>query len=269
MFVKDGMKFIVQTVFIYRLSEEFLGASGLFTSVLGILNIAELGIGSAISFALYKPLAENDKDQLKALMALYKKAYLSIGCFILVIGFILLPLLPYIVKDSIEGLNINILYLLYLTNTVCSYLFMSYKSSLLIADQKQYIVQLYYSKISIISGISQILILLIMPAKSAATYYAYTITGIFFVVLQNILISRRTDKVYPYILEKSNIPIKPEVKRKIIQNVKALSIANVSRKALDSIDTIIISASLVNGFAIIGKYSNYTLIVSFVKKSIY
>lgn len=95
-------------------------------------------------------------------MALYKKAYLSIGCFILVIGFILLPLLPYIVKDSIEGLNI-----------------------------------------------------------------------------------------------------------KIIQNVKALSIANVSRKALDSIDTIIISASLVNGFAIIGKYSNYTLIVSFVKKSIY
>ena len=104
MFVKDGMKFIVQTVFIYRLSEEFLGASGLFTSVLGILNIAELGIGSAISFALYKPLAENDKDQLKALMALYKKAYLSIGCFILVIGFILLPLLPYIVKDSIEGL---------------------------------------------------------------------------------------------------------------------------------------------------------------------
>lgn len=162
MFVKDGMKFIVQTVFIYRLSEEFLGASGLFTSVLGILNIAELGIGSAISFALYKPLAEHDKDQLKALMALYKKAYLAIGCFILVIGLILVPLLPYIVKDSIEGLNI-----------------------------------------------------------------------------------------------------------KIIQNVKALSIANVSRKALDSIDTIIISASLVNGFAIIGKYSNYTLIVSFVKKSIY
>ena len=264
MFVKDGMKFIVQTVFIYRLSEEFLGASGLFTSVLGILNIAELGIGSAISFALYKPLAENDKDQLKALMALYKKAYLAIGCFILVIGLILLPLLPYIVKDSIEGLNINILYLLYLINTVCSYLFMSYKSSLLIADQKQYIVQLYYSKVSIISGISQILILLIMPAKSAATYYAYTITGIFFVVLQNILISRRTDKLYPYILEKSNIPIKPEVKRKIIQNVKALSIANISRKALDSIDAIIISASLVNGFAIIGKYSNYTLIVSLV-----
>ena len=264
MLLKDGAIFIVQTVFVYRLSKEFLGASGLFSSILNVLNIAELGIGNAISYALYRPLAEGDTEQVKALMAMYRKAYLAIGLFILGIGLCLIPILPYIVKDRIEGLNLNVLYLLYLINSSVSYFFFSYKSTLLIADQKKYVVNLWSTAISLLTSLAQILILLMMPARSANTFYTYTVAGILGVIVTNLFLANKVDSRYPYIKEKKYVSVLPETRKSIFLNIGALSISRISRSALDSADSIIISATLAGGLALIGKYTNYTLIVAFV-----
>lgn len=262
--LKEILRFLVRTVFIYRLSEEFLGANGLFTSVLNVLNIAELGIGGAIAFALYKPLAEQDKEEIKSLMAMYRKAYQIIGLVIFGAGLCLIPILPLIVKQRIEGLNLYILYLLYLVNSVVSYFFFAYKANLLVADQKNYIVTLFSSIVSILTALVQIIVLLIMPAQSAISFYVYTFVSVLGSIVTNLFVSYQVDRIYPYIKEKDIAPVSDEIRKKIFRNIGALSVSRISRVALDSIDSIIISATLVSGLSIIGKYSNYTMIVSVV-----
>ena len=262
--LKELLRFVVRTVFIYRLSEAFLGANGLFTSVLNMLNIAELGIGGAIAYALYKPLAEQDKEQIKSLMTMYRKAYRIIGLFILAAGLCLIPVLPWIVKQRIAGLNFYVLYLLYLANSVVSYFFFAYKSNLLVADQKNYIVTLFSSAISIFTALAQILFLLVMPAQSAISFYLYTFLSVLSGIVTNLFVARQVDRLYPYIKEKNIAPVPGEVRKKIVQNIQALSISRISRVALDSADSIIISMAFASGLSIIGKYSNYTMIVAAV-----
>lgn len=96
------LKFFNRTILLWTLGEEYLGISGLFSSIFSILDLAELGIGTAITFSMYKPLAEKDKEKVKSLMQLYKKSYIMIGIVILGIGILLFPILPYIIKDKAE-----------------------------------------------------------------------------------------------------------------------------------------------------------------------
>lgn len=258
------LRFAVRTTFIYHLSEAFLGANGLFSSILNVLSIVELGIGSSISFALYKPLAEQDKEQVKALMALYRKAYRIIGLVIIGGGLCLLPFLPYIIKERVEGLNLYILYLLYLLQSSSSYFFFAYKGTLLTADQKHYKVTLISTLCSVFSAGVQIAILCIPFLSPAMSFYLYTIVGILEGIISNLFVARIVDALYPYIKEKDLVPIQSDVRKKLFQNIGALSISRISRVALDSIDSIIISATLSQGLSLNGKYSNYTLIVSFI-----
>ena len=125
------LKFFNRTILLWTLGEAYLGISGLFSSVFSILDLAELGIGTAITFSMYKPLAENDKEKVKSLMQLYKKSYIAIGIIIMALGIILFPFLPYIIKDKADLVNINTIYMLYLAQAVISYCFFSYKSALL------------------------------------------------------------------------------------------------------------------------------------------
>ena len=129
------LSFVTRTVFIIYLSIEYLGVNGLFTNILTILSLAELGFGAAIVYSMYKPIAQNEYKKTAALMNLYRRVYKIIGCIIGVLGLLLIPFLDYIIKDQSNIEHLTFIYLLFLTNSVISYFF-AYKRSIVTADQK-------------------------------------------------------------------------------------------------------------------------------------
>ena len=136
------LKFLVRMVFVKTLPIEYLGVNGLFSNILVMLSLAELGIGPAIVYSLYKPLAYGDKESVKSIMRLFKKVYIAVGGIILVLGLALFPFLDNFIKDGQTVPQVHYFYLVFLLNTVVSYLW-TYKRSLLIADQKQCVVTMY------------------------------------------------------------------------------------------------------------------------------
>ncbi|MDE4507639.1 hypothetical protein C1S51_11515, partial [Lactiplantibacillus plantarum] len=136
------LSFILRIVFVRTLSNEYLGVDSLFTSLVTVLSLAELGVGSAINFSLYQPLAKKNVNRIKSLMHLYKKAYTIIGLAVLIIGFCMVPFIQNIgnVKSSVP--NLKFLFSLFVVNSSISY-FYSYKKSLIVADQYRYITVIY------------------------------------------------------------------------------------------------------------------------------
>lgn len=251
-------KFIGRTVFIRYLGVDYLGVNGLFTNVLSILSFTELGIGNAIIFHMYKPLAEKDYEKTKSLMALYSKAYKIIGSVVAIAGLAIIPFIDLIIK---EKPNINddilIIYLLFLFNTVISYFYV-YKKSLIIADQKNYVVLIYQNIFYIIQIIAQIIILL-----TTKNYILYLVAQIVCTFLNNVLNSHKADKMYPYLKNgRSKSLTKLEIS-KIFTDVKALSIYRFGTGISNGIDNIIISSIL--GITAVGLVSNYVLIISAIK----
>lgn len=157
------LNFIVRTLFIKYLSEEYLGINGLFGNVLMLLSFAELGIGNAITYSLYKPIANEDKEKIKSIMNLFKVAYRIIATVVLIIGFALVPIIKWLIPiEQIPHVqeNIVVIYLIYLFNTVTSYFF-TFKQTLIIADQKQYVVSIFSEISSIISAIVRCIVLVL------------------------------------------------------------------------------------------------------------
>lgn len=130
------LPFLIRVIIINVLGKEYLGLNNLFTSILQVLNLAELGIGSAMVYSMYKPIAEGDGELICALLALYKKLYRIIGLIVFAIGFALIPFLSYLIKGGVNDIDYNVLYLIFLVDTVLSYLLFAYKNSLLIAHQR-------------------------------------------------------------------------------------------------------------------------------------
>ncbi|MCC5431733.1 sugar translocase, partial [Clostridium perfringens] len=137
-FITIGLNFTTRSIFILMLGNEFLGINGLFTNIISILALAEMGIGSAIIYSLYKPIAEKDYIKIKGLMSFYNSAYKVISLIILIVGVAIIPLIPKIAKSDINNFRLIIIYLLFLCNSVASYLY-AYKKSIIVADQKDYI----------------------------------------------------------------------------------------------------------------------------------
>lgn len=163
--------FVIRTVIIKKLGTEYLGLSSLFTSILQVLNLTELGFSSAIVFSLYKPIAEKDDNRICSIMNFYKRIYRIIGFIILVMGLIVLPFLPNFIKGSYPSdINLYILYLIYLFNTVITYYLFAYKSALLNAMQRNDIINNVNSITVIIQYILQIIIL-----YCTKNYYIYMI----------------------------------------------------------------------------------------------
>lgn len=159
-FLNTVLGFICRMVFVRCLAAEYLGVNGLFTNILTMLSLAELGVGSAIVYALYKPLAENDEEKIASLMRLYSKAYRMIGTVIAIVGLALMPFIKLIIQDQPNiSESIYLLYAINLFNTASSYFF-SYRSSLLIAAQRNYIVGGINYAITILQSILQMIFLL-------------------------------------------------------------------------------------------------------------
>ena len=155
-------QFISRTVFIYVLGAEYLGLNGLFSNILSLLSLAELGIGSAISFYLYKPIAENDKERIKTLLSFYKVCYRVIGLTIIVIGLMVCPILPRIVnfKQNVP-VNLYLVYVLYLLNIAMTYLVYAYKQALPLANQEQYKIEKLNMLFVIFNCLIDVVILLV------------------------------------------------------------------------------------------------------------
>lgn len=249
--------FVCRIVFVRTLSAEYLGVSGLFTNILSVLSLAELGINSAIIYALYKPIAEEDHKKITAIMNFYRKAYAVIGIIVGIIGIAIMPFLEYIVTDepNIKE-NIYLLYILYLFNTVVSYFF-SYRASLLTAMQRQYIVSGYSYVITIAQSIFQTIFLLMTHE-----YIWYLLIQIMGSITYNVWVSNKARRDYPYILDKNVVPLSVEEIRSLFVNIKALAINKVSGVLVNSTDNIAIS--FFNGISSVGYTSNYILLSSTV-----
>lgn len=248
------INFIARAIFIKILGSEYLGINGLFTNILSILSLAEMGIGTAIIYKLYKPLAEGDEYRTSALMNFYSKAYQRIGVLILILGILLLPILPYFIKDNQGISNISFIYILFLINTVVSYFF-AYKRSIIIADQRNYITTIYKYAFYILLNIVQILLLILTK-----NYIYFIVTQIIITISENIMISLKADKMYPFLKENKNISLNVEDSRKIIKDVKALICHKIGGVIVGGTDNIIISSIV--GIKWVGLYSNYNLIIS-------
>lgn len=247
--------FVSRTIFIRILGSEYLGLNSLFTNVLTILSFAELGIGNAIVFSMYKPLADEDTDKLKKLINFYKKTYTIIGFIILVVGILIIPFIPSIINDTPNiKENIYLIYLLFLTDTAISYFF-SYRTSIISADQKNYIVVMY----TYIFKICQIILQLIL-LYFTKEYMLYLILQVITTFLTNLYLSNKSKKMYPFLKELGNNQLEKKETKKIFDNVKALFIYKLGSVVLNGTDSIIISKYL--GLIVLGLYSNYYLLVS-------
>ena len=247
------LKFIVRMVFIKTLPIEYLGVNCLFTNVLAMLSLAELGIGPAIVYSLYKPLAYGDKETVKSIMRLFKKVYIAVGGIILVLGLLLFPFLDSFIKDGQGVPQVHYFYLVFLLNTVVSYLW-TYKRSLLIADQKQYVVNIYQAAVQVLVAVLQIIFLLIF-----ADYWCFIILMLLGTVLENFSIAHKADKEYPYLNEKAEV-LDLDIKQQIVKNTKAMICHKIGGMVVFSSSNLVLSKFA--GLAAVGLYSNYYMVIA-------
>lgn len=255
------LNFIVRTVFIKTLGNSYLGINGLFSSILSLLSFAELGFGTAIVYALYKPLAEYDERCVSALMNFYEKVYKAIGVFILFAGLLITPFLTNIIGDVSQLPDdlppIQYIYILYLINTASTYFF-NYKRSLVIASQNGYIDTLNQLIFNFGKNLVQIITLL-----SLHSFVIYLFVQIIFTLAGNIAISHKADTLFPYLKENRKEKIGREDVRAICKNVLAMACHKLGSVIVSGTDSILITRFV--GIASTGIYSNYMLITSTVR----
>lgn len=263
------ISFFSRAVFIKMLSTEYLGLNGLFSNILSILTLSELGIGNAISYALYKPLKDGDTRKLQALMRMYRKLYIFVGFFILFAGVALTPFLSLLIKEKPRDIrHISVYFLLYVFNIAGSYFF-SYKRTLLICCQKEYILSILVGVSKMATAAIQIVVLLVTKS-----YLLYLVVAIFLTLIENLLVSYKADQMFPDMYgrkpadkkkdeeDTSANELSTEEKQTIRTNVKAIFFHNIGGTLTYSTDNLIISKFL--GLVKIGLYSNYTVITSAV-----
>ena len=254
------IRFISRTTFIHFLGKEYLGINGLFASVLGVLSFAELGIGTAMNFSLYKPVAEKSIEKIKSYMHYYKWAYRAVAAVVCILGLALLPFLDVLVKDPGNVGDIRIYYLVFLFDTVVSY-FVSYKFSVAYAEQKGYLFTNINTIVSLATVLAQIVVLLVWQ-----NYLLFLIISSVVNLLKNIFVSRYLDRLYPYLRERNVKPLPNEDKKVLIQKVKALVIHKIGEVSVHQTDNIIISAFI--NVSAVGLISNYNLLITTVSSCI-
>lgn len=248
------LQFVLRTILIYYMGAEYLGLNGLFTNIFNVLNLAELGIGSAIVFNMYKPIADNDIEKIKALQNLYKKFYCIISIIVGVLGLAITPFIKYLMNGGVTvDINIYVLYLMYLAYTLVGY-WSAHKRSLLFAYQRNDIENKI--KTICIVGMSIVQILIIAVFRN---YYLYFSISIIFNFIEALLIQIMANKLYPEINGKSE-PLDNETKRGITKNITALSLNQIGWVIVLSTDNLLISSFL--GVNTLGVYTNYSLITT-------
>lgn len=246
------LSFASRTVFIKMLGAEYLGVNGLFSNILSLLSLAELGIGNVLSFSLYEPVACEDSKKISALLLFYKRAYRGIAASVFVFGVAIIPFLRYIVNSDFSNSDIILYYLFFLLNSVFSY-FSVYKSALIKAKQEQYITDNITTICKYVVALLQIAVLLVW--KSFVLYLSVMILG---TLLQNVIISVYADRKYRIKAEESSVST--EEKNGIINNIKSTFLYKIGQVIINYTDNILISILISTVF--VGYYSNYSMIIS-------
>lgn len=251
--------FILRTVFIQKLDETLLGVNGLYTGVLSMLSMAELGIGTALNFSLYAPVAQKNYDKIKSYMQFYKKAYRIIGLIVAVLGIALIPFLKFFIKDPGNyGIReLTLYYLIFLFNTVSTY-FVSYKYSLVNAEQKNYIQTNILTITKLATTILQLIVLVV-----TSNFLLYLLTAAAVELLQKIWANNYLNKRYPYLLDKDVVPLRKEETKDIWDKTKALLCLKIGDIARLQTDSIIISSFI--QVAIVGIVDNYNMVINSVQ----
>lgn len=245
--------FVVRSVFIHYLSADYLGVNGLYSNILSMLSLADLGFGTAMNYCLYKPLAKKDDAKIIQLLHLYKKVYAVIGSVIFCIGMSLVPFLGILIKDPPNINGLTFYYVLYLLNSCMSYWFFAYRNSLISADQKAYIVSSYDTVFTLIKSALQIVLLTVFH-----NFTVYLLTQIGCTIAQNVALAIKAKQLYPVLRQKCTKKLPTDERKVIFANVRALSLNRIAHVALNGTDNIIISAFV--GIRWVGLLSNYSLI---------
>jgi len=246
--------FVTRSIFIHCLGEEFLGLNGLFSSILSVLNMAELGFSSAIIVHMYRAIAADDHVLIKALLNYYKKIYRAVGRFILCAGCLLIPVLPKLIKGSYpDSISLTTVYLVYLFNTGISYFLFAYYSSLISAFQRKDILTGVEMATKILMYLVQIGLLLIVR-----NYYAYLVIMPVFTILNNLWVYCIVRKKFPEFMPQGTIT--PEIQEDIGIKVKGAVIGRVAGMFRNTFDSIFISAFL--GLTATAIYGNYYYIMN-------
>lgn len=257
------LKFVVRTVFIKTLGSQYLGINGLFSDILTLLSITELGLDTAINTRLYKPLAEGNKNKVRLLVKFFKNVYFVIGVVIIVLGCCLIPFLPRLIKDYnsllVIGINLVLIYCLYLFQNASSYLFFAYKSCVIKADQKSYILELAQMAVCIISNICQIVVLIV-----SKSFILYTILLILFTILTNLVNAIIAQKMYPDVFASTNESLSNQEMKEIFKDCGALFIYKVNGVVTRATDNLVLSTFI--GITIVGIYSNYLLLYNTINR---
>lgn len=249
------LNFINQRIFISVLGVNYLGINGLLGSVVSLLSIVEIGLGSAIIYHLYKPVRDNDTNKISALMAFYRRGYHIVALIILLLGLSVLPFLPIIIGKNTVPSNIFIVYTLFITDAVFSYMF-SYKRSLLYADQKNYIINIVRASCSLALNVLQIALLFVTE-----NYYIYLLVKVIMTSIENVVLNIIVKRKYRFVSSKEKPGVLDNItKTDIFKKIKGLLWHRLGTFFILGTDNIIISLFL--GIAVVGLYSNYLLIIT-------
>lgn len=257
-FLLTIFQFISRKIFIVYYSDELMGLAGLLNSVISMLSLFELGIGTAIYYSLYKPLAKNDYEMTAAIMRMYKKVYFCIGCTVFVVGILLTNFLDLFISTELERNIVIKAYYILLADTVASYL-LSHRRNIFNADQKEYVCNNVDTIIGIGGILSQIIVTVLLN-----NYYLYLAAKIIWTIGGNIFIYFKSNKKYPYINNSVNIKLPKEYLDEFKGNVKALCVGNISSYLVFGTDNLLLSKFA--GLSSVFLYSNYNIIISTVNK---
>lgn len=251
-----GLSFASRTIFIYVLGAAYLGLNGLFGNILSFLSLSELGIGSAIAFLLYRPVAENNIDEIKVIMRFYRKCFHCIGFAIIGLGLCLLPFLNKMVNlNQPIPENLYVIYILFLLQSAISYFFSGYKQALLGANQKSYILTSYVVFFNICNVVVDIVVLLIFK-----DFIVYLSAKILMAILQNLVEAWKLDKVYPFLAEEVTGTLSKAQIKGVLKNVYSVFVFRLGSLLFNSVANIV--TSIMVGTIVVGYYSNYTMVVS-------
>lgn len=254
-----ALSFAIRTVFIQTLGEVYLGLNGLYTNILSVLNLTELGLGTAIVIELYRTVATKDEEKTKQYLQFYKKAYFLIGLTILCIGFLLIPFLDNFINDieSLELINYRFVFLLYLLNTVFSYFFFAYRESILNANQQEYKTRVVTYIFKFIEMILQIITLILFK-----NIYVYLIIPLVLGCISTVVKGVLVGKWFPFILEKPKGKLSKNELKRTGKNIYSVALYKVSGTVINSTDNIVISSFI--SIVLTGLYSNYLTLTSSV-----
>ncbi len=249
-----AVPFLMRTLFIYIMGAQYMGLNSLFVSVIQVLNLAELGVGSAMVYSMYKPLAEDDTPTVCALMRLYKRYYRIIGFVVLALGLCFTPFLHHIVKEELPAdVNLYVLYFLNLASTVVTYGLFAYKNCIINANQRNDVNTKITLAVTTATYLLQLTVLLVFR-----NYYLYICVNIVTNIIANIVTAIVADRMFPQFQAKGDLP--KEMVHSINGRVRDLFTSKLGSVIIHSSDTVVISAFL--GLTALTQFQNYYFIMT-------